>query len=214
MVRVKICGITRPEDAALAAEAGADAIGLVFAESPRRIDLERATAIVGGLPPFVTPVALFVNETPQRMLDVCSRLRVRAVQLSGDEPARVAEELVGQGIFTIKAFHVREAADLAGIDAYPAQACLLDACVAGRYGGTGETFDWGLAARAATAKPVILAGGLRPENVADAVRQVRPYAVDVSSGVEAEPGIKDAERVRAFVRAARSALGEGRPAVK
>ena len=205
MMRVKICGITRLEDALAAADAGADAIGLVLAESPRRVDVEQAASSVAALPPFVTPVALFVNETPQRMLEVCCRLRATTVQLSGDEPREVAAALAAEGLLVVKAFHVREEADLAGLDAYPAAACLLDARVAGRYGGTGESFDWSLAARAATRKPIVLAGGLCPENVAEAVRQVRPYSVDVSSGVEAAPGIKDAARVGAFIAAARRA---------
>ena len=206
MFRVKICGITRPEDAVVAADAGADAIGLVFAESPRRVTVEQALAVVAALPPFVTPVALFVDEPLERILEVCYRLRVTAVQLSGDEPPALAEALAREKLLVIKSFHVRSAADLEGIDAYPAHACLLDSRVPGRRGGTGVAFDWSLATQAVTSKPVVLAGGLRPENVAEAVRQVRPYAVDVSSGVEAAPGVKDPERVRAFVRSAREAL--------
>jgi len=207
VLRVKICGITRPEDALAAAEAGADAIGLVFAESPRRVDVERASSILAVLPPFVTPVALFVNETGERIRGVCDALSVRTVQLSGDEPPALARELSAD-LCVIKAFHVREEGDLAGLADYPADAYLLDSRVPGRHGGTGVVFDWGLAARLGSPKPIILAGGLCPENVAEAVRQVRPYAVDVSSGVEAEPGIKDPARVRAFVEEARKALGE------
>ena len=210
---MKICGITRPEDAVAAAEAGADAIGLVFAESPRRIDEGQARAILEALPPFVTPVALFVNETAATIRGVCRALSVRTVQLSGDEPPALARELASD-LCIIKAFHVREERDLAGIADYPAAAYLLDSRVPGRHGGTGVAFDWSLAARVDVPRPVILAGGLCPGNVAEAVRQVRPYAVDVSSGVEAKPGIKDAARVRAFVEAARAALEAARRPVK
>jgi len=210
VLRVKICGITRPEDALVAADAGADAVGLVFAESPRRIDVERAVAIVDALPPFVTPVALFVNETPGRILETCCRVGATVVQLSGGEPPEAASALLGQGLSVIKAFHVREEGDLAAIADYPAAAYLLDSRVAGRHGGTGVAFDWSLAAKVDLPKPVILAGGLCPESVAEAVRQVRPYAVDVSSGVEASPGIKDPARVHAFVENARRALGAAR----
>jgi len=205
MFRVKICGITRPEDGIVAADSGADAIGLVFAESPRRVTVEQASAVLEALPPGIRPVALFVDEPFERVLQVCWRLGVTAVQLSGDEPAALAEALAREQLFVIKSFHVRTAADLEGIDAYPAHACLLDSRVPGRRGGTGVAFDWSLAAQLATWKPVILAGGLNPDNVREAIRQVEPYAVDVSSGVEAKPGIKDPTRVRQFVEAA---LGE------
>lgn len=205
MVRVKICGITRPEDAAAAAEAGADAMGLVFAESPRRVTLEQARAILAALPPFVTPVALFVNETAEQIRETCQALGVRTVQLHGDEPPEFARQLAG--LCVIKAFRIGGEADLAPLAAgYPALAYLLDSKVAGRRGGTGVTLDWTLAARAASLGRIILAGGLTPDNVADAVRRVRPYGVDVSSGVECEPGRKDPAKVQAFVAAARAAL--------
>lgn len=207
MLRVKICGITRPEDAVVAADAGADAIGLVFAESPRRVGPDRAAAILAALPPFVAPVALFVDETADHIRGICEPLGIRTVQLSGDEPPDVARILAGR-FCVIKAFHVRQESDLEGIADYPMDGCLLDSRVPGRHGGTGVAFDWSLAAQARTPKPIILAGGLRPENVAEAIRQVRPYAVDVSSGVEVKPGIKDPERVGAFVIEARSALRE------
>jgi len=204
VLRVKICGITRPEDALAAAEAGADAIGLVFAPSPRRVTPEQAAAILAALPPFVTPVALFVDEPPERIRRIVQPLGIRTVQLHGDESPAVALEL--RDLCVIKAFRIGAEADLAPLAGYPAAACLLDSQVAGRRGGTGVAFDWRLAAQAARHSRIILAGGLRPENVAEAIRLVRPYGVDTSSGVESEPGRKDSAKVRAFVEAARAAL--------
>jgi phosphoribosylanthranilate isomerase len=204
VLRVKICGITRPEDALVAAEAGADAIGLVFAESPRRVTPEQAAAILAALPPFVTPVALFVDETAERVRRLCQSLGIRTVQLHGEESAATARQL--GDLCVIKAFRIGGEADLAALEGYPAAAYLLDSRVAGRRGGTGMAFDWGLAARAARHGRIILAGGLRPDNVAEAIRLVRPYGVDTSSGVECEPGKKDPAKMRAFVEAARAAL--------
>lgn len=204
MMRVKICGITRPEDALAAAAAGADAIGLVFAESPRQVTVEQAAAILRVLPPFVTPVALFVDATADAVREVCGPLGIRTVQLHGDEPPAVAEALADCCL--VKAFRIGSAADIAAVAGYPAAAYLLDSRVAGRSGGTGTAFDWQLLRGVAWDKPVILAGGLNPGNVAQAVRKVRPYAVDTSSGVESAPGIKDAAKVQAFVAAARRAL--------
>jgi phosphoribosylanthranilate isomerase len=198
---VKICGITTPEDARLAADAGADAIGLVFAKSPRRVEPERAADILAALPPYVDPVALFVNETAARIRSLCRRLGVRTVQLHGDEPPELALAL--DEFCVVKAVHVATEADLAAMADYPAAAFLLDTKVAGLRGGTGKTFDWQIAAQAQGR--IILAGGLDPGNVAEAVRTARPYGVDVSSGVEREPGRKAPEKVRAFVRNARAA---------
>jgi phosphoribosylanthranilate isomerase len=204
MIRVKICGITRPEDAQAAADAGADAIGLVFAESPRRISPERAAEVLAALPPFVTPVALFVNETAHRIRALCRDLALRTVQLHGDEPPELAAELAD--LCVLKAFRIGSRDDLAAAQGYPADAYLLDSRVPGRPGGTGTAFDWSLLQGTTWHRPVILAGGLTPANVADGIRQVRPYGVDTSSGVESEPGIKDAAQVRAFVARARQAL--------
>lgn len=204
MLRVKICGITRPEDALVAAEAGADAIGLVFAPSPRRVTLEQAALILRVLPPLVTPVALFVDEAPEQIEFHCRTLGIRTVQLHGDEPPEVAHRL--EGLCLIKAFRIETVADLAALKGYPAEAYLLDSRVAGQRGGTGVAFDWTLAERAGHYGKIILAGGLTPDNVAEAVRRVRPYAVDTSSGVESEPGKKDPAKVRDFVDAAKSAL--------
>lgn len=213
MVRVKICGITNVEDAFAAVEAGADALGFNFyRKSPRYIKPERARAIIEQLPPFVTPVGIFVNEDD---LDAMARIVVEAglavVQLHGDEsPAlcrRVAERWrVIKAVRVGPEFHPHELA------LYPAHAILLDAARAGAYGGTGERFDWMLARRAKSFVSVlILAGGLSPENVAEAVRCVQPYAVDVCTGVEACPGKKDVERMRAFIAAAKAAGARGLP---
>ncbi|OLU19102.1 N-(5'-phosphoribosyl)anthranilate isomerase [Pseudomonas sp. PA1(2017)] len=206
VVRSKICGITRLEDGLAAVVAGADAIGLVFyARSPRAVSVEQARAIVAGLPPFVTTVGLFVN-MPQRDIEaVLAAVPLDLLQFHGDESAADCEVL---GRPYIKALRVRAQDDVAAlVDAYPsARAVLLDTFVDGVPGGTGQAFDWALVP-AKLSKPVILAGGLTPGNVAAAIAQVRPYAVDVSGGVEASKGIKDAAKVKDFVRAVR-AVGE------
>lgn len=206
VVRSKICGITRLEDGLAAVAAGADAIGLVFyARSPRAVSIEQARAIVAGLPPFVTTVGLFVD-MPQRDIEaVLAAVPLDLLQFHGDESAAECEAL---GRPYIKALRVCAQDDVAAlVNAYPgARAVLLDTFVEGVPGGTGQAFDWALVP-AALSKPVILAGGLTPGNVAAAIAQVRPYAVDVSGGVEASKGIKDATKVKDFVRAVR-AVGE------
>jgi phosphoribosylanthranilate isomerase len=194
MTRVKICGITRLEDARLAADLGAWAVGLVFwPASPRAIEVGAARAIVRELPPFVTAVGVFVDETVERMRQVAGEVGLGAVQLHGDEPVEVADALPGRVLKAV-------AADAAGeADRWPARVMLLvDAHDAVRRGGTGRTADWTRAADLARRRPIVLAGGLRPENVAEALRIVAPVAVDVSSGVESAPGIKDAVRMRAL----------------
>lgn len=202
MIRVKICGITNVEDALQACACGADALGLVFyAKSPRRVTPEQACAIIQALPPLVTTVGLFVNEDPQRIRETAGFCGLDVFQLHGDE--RVAEcDFAPRR--TIKALRVQNAASLVGHQEYRTSALLLDAWVAGAYGGTGQCFNWELAAGVARQRPVILAGGLTPENVAAAVSAVRPYGVDVSSGVESAPGRKDPAKVAAFIRNAKS----------
>ena len=202
-VRVKICGITRVEDALAAAAAGADAIGLVFyARSPRAVDVEQARAIIAALPPFVTTVGLFVDMPRDELAQVLAQVPLGLLQFHGDESAAQCE---GFNRPYIKALRVKPGEDIAArVAAYPgASGILLDTYVEGIPGGTGEAFDWSLVP-GNLRKPIILAGGLRPDNVAEAVAQVRPYAVDVSGGVEAGKGIKDAQQITAFVRAARS----------
>jgi phosphoribosylanthranilate isomerase len=197
--RVKICGITRVEDALAAAQAGADAIGLVFYEgSPRQVTVDQAAQIVAALPPCVTVVGLFVNAPRAEVEAVLSAVPIDLLQFHGEETPAACR---GYGRRYMKAVRMREGVDLA-VEAgryADAAALLLDAYVPDRHGGTGTRFDW---TRVPTAldKPVILAGGLTPDNVAQAIRQTRPYAVDVSGGVEAAKGIKDAIKMRAFVR--------------
>ncbi len=202
--RVKICGITRIEDALAAAAAGADAIGLVFYErSPRHVDLVQARAIVRALPPFVGSVALFVDPAPEAVRAVLDGVRPDLLQFHGDEPPPFCR---GFGVPWLKAARVRPGVDLLQYAALYADACglLLDAWHESAHGGTGERFDWSLIPRRLPL-PVILAGGLGPGNVAEAVRAVRPWAVDVSSGVEQARGIKDAARIQAFMKEVRNA---------
>ena len=201
-VRVKICGITRVEDALAAAAAGADAIGLVFyAKSPRAVDIEQARVILAALPPFVTTVGLFVDAERSELERILASVPLDLLQFHGDESVQQCEAF---GRPYIKALRVKAGDDIAAqVARYPsAQGILLDAYVEGVPGGTGEAFDWSLIPQTLS-KPLILAGGLRPDNVAEAVSRVRPYAVDVSGGVEASKGVKDVEKVGAFIRAAR-----------
>jgi phosphoribosylanthranilate isomerase len=203
MVRVKICGITNVEDALHAASCGADALGFVFyPQSPRFLTPEQAREIMTALPPFVAAVGLFVNEEPARVREVADFCGLDLLQLHGDEPAAGCSFPPYR---VIKALRVKNAESLAGLSAYPVSAVLLDAWMADAYGGTGHRFDWQMAAHAAREGTVILAGGLTPENVGEAVRIVHPYGVDVSSGVELAPGRKDHEKVAAFIRNARAA---------
>jgi len=206
-VKVKICGITNPADARLAVEAGADALGFVFwPKSPRNLSPSAARAIIKGLPPFVLTVGVFVNEDVGRIKETAAQAGLSCVQLHGDEtPARAVDVVEMACPRVIKAFRVAEGFDIISLDAYSVQACLLDAYKPGVPGGTGETFDWGTAVEAAKRNRIILSGGLTPDNVGQAVDMVRPYAVDVSSGVEAAPGIKDAAKVRRFIEAAKAA---------
>lgn len=204
VVRSKICGITRIEDALSAVHAGADAIGLVFhSPSPRAVSIEQAAAIVRALPPFVTAVGLFVDMPRSDVLKVLAEVPLDLLQFHGDE---TPEQCEGYPRPYIKALRVRAGMDLHDECAAFAGAAgvLLDTFVAGVAGGTGEVFDWSLVPQDLP-KPVILAGGLSPANVAAAIAQVRPYAVDVSGGVEARKGIKDPQRVAEFVRAVREA---------
>ena len=204
-VRSNICGITRVEYALAAVESGADAIGLVFyAKSPRAVRVEQSAAIVQALPPFVTSVGLFVNMPRDQLQPLLQQVPLDLLQFHGDESPADCE---GYGRPYIKALRVRPGEDLS-VTMAPyagARGILLDTFVEGVPGGTGATFDWSLVPRDA-ARPVILAGGLEAHNVGAAIAQVRPYAVDVSGGVEVSKGIKDANRIRAFVQAVRDAM--------
>jgi len=191
---VKICGITRPEDAQAAADAGANAIGFVFwPKSPRCIDPYRARAIAARLPPFVTPVGLFVNQPADYVNAVASLVRLGVVQLHGDETPACAASIVAP---VIRALPVEKAG------AWPeGTMLLLDAHDPVQRGGTGRLIDWTAAAAIASRRRVLLAGGLTPENVGEAIARVRPFGIDVSSGVEREPGVKDHQRLRALFEA-------------
>ena len=205
VVRSKICGITRVEDALVAAEAGADAIGLVFyAPSPRSVAVQQARRIIAALPPFVTTVGLFVNASRCEIGEILDAVPLDVLQFHGDE---APVECEGHGRPWYKALRVKVGEDiLAQAERYAgASAILLDTFVAGVPGGTGEVFDWSLVPDGLT-KPLILAGGLTTENVQQAIAEVRPFAVDVSGGVEREKGIKDALAVRTFVERVRTAM--------
>ena len=200
MTRVKVCGVTRVEDALLAADLGAFAVGLVFwPGSARFIDPYRARAIAAALPPDVTTVGVFVDQSPEYVKGVAALVPLGVVQLHGGESIA---EFAGVGRRLICAIGVAEEFDGTALDRVPpAVTVLLDAHDPARKGGTGRTIDWNVAAGVAKSRRTILAGGLTPENVRRAVAQVQPYAIDVSSGVESSPGVKDAAKLRALFAA-------------
>ena len=205
-VRIKFCGITRPEDARFAAEIGADALGFVFTRKSRRfIEAEAAAKIMRELPPFLTSVALFMDDDPAWIKQVVSMTRPQLLQFHGDESAA---ECAAYGMRYLKAVPMATVTDVASYAAgFPGAAgFLLDAHASGKPGGQGERFDW--TRRTSLARPLILAGGLGPDNVSEAIRSMRPFAVDVSSGIESTPGIKDTSRMQAFVDAVRDTRQE------
>ena len=203
-VKVKICGVTNVADALAAAEAGADMIGLNFYEgSPRHVTIATAAEIARALPPFVLRVGVFVNPAEDLVLRALGECNLNLLQFHGDEPSAFCTQF---GVMSVKAVRVRDAASLQTLENFHTDAFLLDAHSQSGLGGTGKKFNWELAVAAQKfGKPVFLAGGLTPKNVAAAVRLVRPFAVDVSSGVESAPGKKDAAKVRAFITAVRAA---------
>jgi phosphoribosylanthranilate isomerase len=199
---VKICGITRLEDALLAAGEGAAAVGFIFApSSPRYIDPESAGCIIRSLPPFVTPVGVFVNEPRESILRTIAVAGVRCLQLHGDETPADTE---GYHLPVIKSFRVQQGFNPGVLAGYLTTAHLLDAYAPGAYGGTGQTFDWEIALHAGRYGSIILSGGITPENVVSAIRMARPYAIDVSSGVESSPGVKDPDKIRRLFQNIRS----------
>ena len=202
--QVKICGITGVADGLAAAEAGADMIGLMFYEdSPRHVTVAQAAESSRALPPFVLRVGVFVNPDESLVTRAIAECGLSLLQFHGEEDSAFCTQF---GLMSMKAVRVREAESLQTLENYHTDAFLLDAYSQAGLGGTGEKFNWDLAVSAQKfAKPIFLAGGLTPENVADAVRQVRPFAVDVSSGVESVPGKKDEAKVRAFIQAVRNA---------
>lgn len=201
--RVKICGIRRPEDAQLAVDLGADALGFVFwPNSPRAVTAEQARIVIDRVPPFVATVGVFVNQAPSDVLDTVRRAGLTAIQLHGDEDASA---YAGCGWRVIKALPVGEDFTLSAVEDVPAEmTVLLDAHDPVRRGGTGRPIEWSVAATAARVRPIVLSGGLTPANLRTAVDTVQPFAVDVSSGVESAPGVKDEAKMRAFFAALRS----------
>jgi phosphoribosylanthranilate isomerase len=206
-VKVKICGITNLPDALAAAAQGADALGFVFFEkSSRHVSLEKAASIIRELPPHILKVGVFVDPLESTVLDAVAACGLNLLQFHGNE---TPEFCLGFGVLSMKAFRVRDAESLRDLANYPTHAWLLDAFSSSGLGGTGESFNWDLAVQAnALGRPIFLAGGLTPENVSQAVRRVRPFGVDVSSGVELAPGKKDHDKIRAFIQAAKAATGQ------
>jgi phosphoribosylanthranilate isomerase len=201
MVKVKICGITNLEDALKAVEFGADALGFVFyKESPRRISPEEAINIIEEIPPFVTTVGVFVNEDISVIEGIMKSASLDVAQLHGNEPP----EACIMGKRTIKAIRVKELSDLEPLGSYKVSAFLLDTYAPESFGGTGQLFNWDIAVDAKQFGKIILAGGLNPDNVERAVKWVRPYAVDVSSGVELDKGRKDHNKLKLFIERAKS----------
>lgn len=203
-VKVKFCGITSLEDAEEAVEAGADALGFMFYPgSPRCVTLEAAQIIERRLPPYIIRTGVFVDAAPEDVIAAMHTCGLNLLQFHGKETPEYCRQF---GIMTMKAFRIRDAASLREIPNYQTDAYLLDSYVSGKQGGTGETFNWNLAVEAGEfGKPIFLAGGLTPEIVGDAVKIVKPFGVDVSSGVEISPGKKDPAKMRAFVAAVRAA---------
>jgi phosphoribosylanthranilate isomerase len=202
--RVKICGITNLADALAAIEAGADALGLNFYEkSPRHVSVKKAAEISKQLPPFILRAGVFVNADEDLVTRAIGECSLSQLQFHGDEPPEFCTQF---GLMSMKAFRIRDAESLKEIPKYQTDAYLLDAYSPEARGGTGKKFNWDLAVEAQKfGKPIFLAGGLTPENVAEAVRKVRPFGVDVSSGVESAPGKKDHAKVQAFIQAVREA---------
>mgnify|MGYP000235773444 FL=1 len=197
MIKVKICGITNKEDALYAAECGADALGFIFYEkSPRYIEPDNAKTIIAALPPFVTTVGVFVNKDFNDIRDITLLTGVTVVQLHGDESPSYCNLVEGK---LIKAIRVKNYSSIEGLKKYDVDVFLLDSFDKNSFGGSGLTFDWKLAEKAKQYGKIILAGGLTPDNVEEAVKKVVPYGVDVNSGVEQKPGIKNKNKVKEFI---------------
>ena len=203
MVKVKVCGITNPDDSRVAADAGADAIGLIFAESPRRVSVERAREIAAALPEGVLKVGVFVDADPGEVLRIAREVGLDYAQLHGDEPPEALAEIREGGVGVMKALRVRNAESLADVERYEADLFLLDAWSAEARGGTGARFDWELAKSLRGRDNIVVSGGLGPENVREAIEYFEPYGVDASSSLEERPGKKSGQLVRRFVGAAK-----------
>ncbi|MEW6087231.1 MAG: phosphoribosylanthranilate isomerase [bacterium] len=199
LIRIKICGITSLEDALACVNYGADAVGFVFAKSPRKTDKHKCREIVRRLPPFITAVGLFANQSMQEINDITEFCPLDVLQFHGDESNEFCE---GFNKRIIKAFRISNSDDLKDLDKYNVSAYLLDSFNRSKLGGTGESFDWKLIENVKNRR-LILAGGLNPDNAGEAVRKYLPYGVDVSSGVESSPGVKDHKKIKAFIEAVR-----------
>lgn len=209
---IKICGLTRVEDAVVASETGADFLGLVFCRSsPRYVETRTAAALVRALGDRALPaqwIGVFVDESPDEVLRTVDTVGLDGVQLHGRERPEAVERLRRNGLFIIKGHRVSGSEDLAKLGAFKVDAHLLDTHVPDSYGGTGKTFDWSLAACVSGERRILLAGGLTVSNVAKAIDMVNPWGVDVSSGVESAPGVKDPDKIRRFITVARDAFAQ------
>ena len=206
LTKIKICGITNVEDAYAAVDLGADALGFIFVpNTPRYIEPQDAARVISKLAPFVTKVGVFADEPLENISQIIGTCGLNAIQLHGSETPEYCDNIRARGrAIIIKSFRVKGQNSLSPIPEYKVSAYLLDTYVKGKKGGTGETFNWNLAIEAKKYGRIIIAGGLTPGNVAEAVRHVQPYAVDVGSGVEAIPGRKDHAKIRAFIENVRS----------
>ncbi len=193
--KIKICGITRLEDALLAADLGADALGFIFTESPRQVVPETAGEIISLLPPFVNSVGVFVDEEQESVREIAAYCKLDLIQLHGNESSGYCKAL---DLKALKVIRVKDEKSIESMASYrgTVQGFLLDTYVKGLPGGTGKTFNWELAKQAKKYGPVILSGGLNPDNICEAIEKVKPYGVDISSGVEASPGIKDPDKLK------------------
>ena len=200
-IKVKVCGTTSLKDALLAVDNGADAVGFIFYKmSPRNVSQKDAKEIIAELPPFIETVGVFVNETSDKVNRIAEQCRLTAVQLHGEESPALCRRVKRK---IIKAFRVKNASSLKNISTYDVSGFLLDSYNDESRGGTGQLFDWNLALRVKKQGPVILAGGLNPYNVYTAIHRVQPYGVDVCSGVESSPGVKESKKIKEFIKSVR-----------
>jgi phosphoribosylanthranilate isomerase len=203
MTKVKICGITNFEDAAKSLDCGADALGfIIYQKSKRYIKPSEALKIIKELPPFVTKVAVFVDSPFRHITKITNELCINTIQLHGNETPDFCSKFRHT---VIKALRIKDSVDRQQVDSFPTQAILFDTFSDAEYGGTGKSFDWKVLKRLNTDKKIILSGGLNPDNIEQAIRTVRPYAVDVSSGVEKSPGIKDHKKIKNLIEAVKNA---------
>jgi len=197
-VKVKICGMTNLKDVKIAVDGGVDAVGFIFyKKSPRSVTMQAVREIVLELPPFVDSVGVFVNETAEQINKIADHCKLDRVQLHGDESPAFCKKIRRR---VIKAIRVKDIQSLKKLSDYPVSSFLLDTFSEDQYGGTGKVFDWNLAYPAKKYGPIILAGGLTPINVHQAIQRIQPYGVDVCSGVESQPGIKDHKKMKAFLK--------------